>query len=128
MRYSRADYPRYGLYRSRQGVVLGVCRGVAEYLCISVAGTRLITLLLMVFSGIFPVLIVYFIAALLMKPEPIIRFVNEGGTDSCDSYSYSRQATIGRMRRVYDDLNSRLHRIESIVTSREYDWESRMNQ
>ena len=34
---------RRGLYRSRRGIICGVCRGVAEYLDFSVFWTRAVT-------------------------------------------------------------------------------------
>lgn len=64
-----------GLYRSRDGVLFGVCRGIAEYLDISVFWTRAITLGALIFTGFFPVGFAYLVAALLMKKEPYVRWV-----------------------------------------------------
>jgi len=60
-----------GVYRSRNGIILGVCRGIAEYFDFSVFWVRTITLLAFLFSGFWPVAVLYFVAALLMKPEPV---------------------------------------------------------
>jgi phage shock protein C len=40
-----------GLYRSRNGAILGVCRGIAEHFDLSVFWVRFFTLLLFVFTG-----------------------------------------------------------------------------
>ncbi|MBW1886892.1 MAG: PspC domain-containing protein, partial [Deltaproteobacteria bacterium] len=47
---------RNGLYRSRSGAILGVCRGIAEYFDFSVFWTRAITIVLLFFSGFWPVM------------------------------------------------------------------------
>lgn len=64
-----------GLYRSRDGVIFGVCRGIAEYFDVSVFWTRAIALGGLIFTGFFPVGFAYLLAALLMKKEPYVRWV-----------------------------------------------------
>ncbi len=59
------------LYRSREGLLLGVCRGLAEYLNISVKWMRILTVLTMIFTGFFPVAFFYLLAAFFMKLEPV---------------------------------------------------------
>ncbi|MBP1742726.1 MAG: pspC [Deltaproteobacteria bacterium] len=71
-----------GLYRSRKGAILGVCRGIAEYFDFSVFWTRAIAI---------------------------------------------RKGAIDRLKRRYEKLERRLQRMEHTVTSREFDWESRLN-
>ncbi|HRI89999.1 MAG TPA: PspC domain-containing protein [Candidatus Hydrogenedentes bacterium] len=68
------EYGRRGLYRSRDGVLFGVCRGLAEHFDISVFWTRVLTVIAFIVSGFFPVVVLYIIAALLMKPEPRYRY------------------------------------------------------
>jgi phage shock protein C len=65
---------RNGIYRSRRGVVAGVCRGIADYLDISVFWTRVVTLATLLCTGFFPTLFLYLLAILLMKKEPRIRW------------------------------------------------------
>ena len=116
-----------GLYRSRNGVFAGVCRGLAEYFDFSVFWLRLMTLLVIVFSGIWPGLIVYFIAALVMKPEPIRPFATDAEEDFYDDYVNSRYKASRRLKRRYENLDRRIRRMEDTVTGREFDWEKRMN-
>ncbi len=71
---SEYGYGRGGLYRSRDGVIAGVCAGLAEYLDLSVFWTRVIAVVLFLCSGIWPVLVVYVIAALMMKKSPYVRW------------------------------------------------------
>ncbi|MBT4287615.1 MAG: PspC domain-containing protein [Deltaproteobacteria bacterium] len=62
-------YPK-GLYRSRNGIILGVFTGIAEYLDLSVFWTRATALITLFATGFFPIAIIYIIAALIMKKRP----------------------------------------------------------
>ena len=70
--YDRYDYPdrRGGLYRSRDGILAGVCAGIADHFDLSVGWTRLIVLVAFFLTGFWPVGVAYIIAALMMKKEP----------------------------------------------------------
>ena len=116
-----------GLYRSRNGIILGVCRGVAEYFDFSVFWARTIVFILFLFSGFWPIAALYFIAALLMKPEPVIPIQTEDQQEFYDSYVYSRKGATDRLKRRYDNLDRRIQRMEHTVTTREFDWDQRLN-
>jgi phage shock protein C len=123
-----ADRQRIGLYRSRDGAILGVCKGLAEYLDFPVFWMRVIALALLVLSGIWPLVIVYFVAALLIKPEPILPLETEEEQAFYNSYAASRSMALQRLKHIYDDLDRRIHRIEDIVTAPEFDWERRLSE
>ena len=116
-----------GLYRSRQGVILGVCRGIAQYFDFSVFWTRAIAIILLLVTGFWPITILYFIAALLMKPEPVVPIQNSEEQEFYDSYIHSRKRAIDRLKRRFNNLDRRIQRMEHTVTSREFDWEKRLN-
>jgi phage shock protein C len=118
---------RGGLYRSRNGVILGVCRGIADYFDLSVFWVRVIAVGLLIFSGFWPVAILYFIAALLMKPEPVIPIDTDEEQEFYDSYVHSRKGAIDRLKRRYDNLERRIRRMEDTVTSREFNWDSKLH-
>jgi phage shock protein C len=118
---------RGGLYRSRNGVILGVCKGIAEYFDFSAFWVRAIAVGLLIFSGFWPVTILYFIAALLMKPEPAIPIDTDEEQEFYDSYVHSRRGAIDRLKRRYDNLERRIRRMEDTVTSREFNWDSKLN-
>ena len=63
-----------GFYRSREGAIFGVCRGIADYFDFSLFWTRALTVILLIVSGFWPVMVLYLIGALLMKPEPESRY------------------------------------------------------
>ena len=71
---SEYGYRSSGLYRSRHGMIAGVCAGLAEYFDLSVFWARVAAVALLLCSGIWPVVIVYVIAALMMKKNPYIRW------------------------------------------------------
>jgi phage shock protein C len=59
------------LYRSRYDrKIAGICGGVAEYFNIDPTLVRLISILVLVFTGFFPLLFVYLIAWLIIPEEP----------------------------------------------------------
>ncbi len=118
---------RGGLYRSRNGLVLGVCRGIAEYFDFSVFWARAIVLILLFFSGLWPIMALYFIAALLMKPEPVISIESDDQQEFYNSYINSRKGAIDRLKRRYENLERRIRRMEHTVTTKEFDWDRRLN-
>jgi len=115
------------LYRSRDGVILGVCRGVADYFNLKVLWVRVILLALFLVSGIWPMVFIYLVASLLMKPEPIRPLETEDEREFYDAYTYSRARAVGRLKRRFQNLDRRIRRMEDTVTAREFDWERKFN-
>ena len=113
-------------YRSRNGVILGVCRGIAQYFDFSLFWVRAIAIILLIFTWFWPILILYFIAALLMKPEPVIPIHTDEEQEFYDSYVHSRKWATERIKRRYENLERRLRRLEHTVTSPEFDWGKRL--
>ena len=118
---------RRGLYRSRNGMILGVIRGVAEYFDFSVFWARIIAIILLLVSGFWPITGLYFLAALIMKPAPVLRIDSDDAHDFYDSYVNSRPRAVDRLKRRYDNVEQRIRRMEDAVTSRDYNWERRFN-
>ena len=58
------------LYRSRNGEILGVCKGIAEWRDYPVDTIRLIVVLIAIFTAIAPCLIIYFILGLILPVNP----------------------------------------------------------
>lgn len=120
-------YKNRGLYRSRRGVIFGVCRGIAEYFDFSVVWVRLLTVFLLLVTGIWPVAGLYFLAALIMKPEPVIPIDSEEEQEFYDSFTHSRHHAVNRLKRRFERLERRIRRMEDVVTSKEFDWDQRFN-
>jgi len=124
---NRSRSSRNGIYRSRSGIILGVCKGLAEHFDFSVFWARIIAIFFLIVAGFLPAIGLYLLAALLMKPEPVIPIKDAGEKEFYDSYTYSRQGAVQRLKRRYENLQRRIQRMEHIVTSAEYDWENRLN-
>lgn len=120
--------PSGGPYRSRDGAIFGVCRGLAEYFDFPVGATRLIAIGLAVFTAFWPVVIAYFIAALIMKPEPAVPLDTDEEQEFYNSYTTSRTMALHRLKRTFDGLDRRIARMEDIVTARDYDWDQRLHR
>ncbi|MCC6694422.1 MAG: envelope stress response membrane protein PspC [Candidatus Hydrogenedentes bacterium] len=116
------------LYRSRSGMVFGVCRGMAEYLDFPVPAMRILVILIALFTGIWPLIGAYVIAALLLKPEPVIPFREDSDQEFYESYMNSRTMALQRLKRTFDNLERRIRRMENMVTAKDYDWERRLNE
>jgi phage shock protein C len=119
---------REGLYRARDGMIFGVCKGIARHLDVSVGLVRFLTVIAFIFTGIWPTLVLYIVAAFLMKPEPVMPFESLEDREFYDSYVSSRSMALHRLKQTYDRLDRRVRRMEDIVTRKDFDWEQRLNQ
>ena len=128
MTYDQATKERRGPYRSRSGMLLGVCRGLAEHFGISVKVFRIVTLLGVILTGFWPGLAVYLVAAYLMRLEPLMPVHSDSEEEFYNSYSRDRHLALARIKHQYDRLNRRIVRMESAVTDKEYSWEQRLNK
>ena len=113
------------LYRSRDGMVLGVCKGVANYLNVSVTGIRAAVILVTIATALWPMVGVYIIVGLMLKPEPVIPFGDQTEQAFYESYNDSRSGAVQRLKQKFDTLDRRIRRIEDRVTSRDFDWKQR---
>jgi len=114
------------LYRSRRGVILGVCRGLAEFFEVEVKWVRIIAVVALIMTGFWPAVAIYLAAAYLMKPAPLLPLENDMEEEFYNSYAASRSMAIGRIKRQFDRLDRRIQRVESHVTAREYSWDRRL--
>jgi|GEM_PF-770264 len=99
------------LNRSRDGLLLGVCKGIAEWRELPVELIRLAFILLVVFAGMS--IWVYFIMALVLPLEP--RYGEDrrrNGRTTDEEYEELKK----NYRRMADDIN------------KERDWESRFTK
>jgi len=115
-----------GLYRSRRGWIFGVCRGFANYSGVSVLWIRLALAILMCLTGFWPAVLIYIVAAIFMRPEPILPPRSDDDWEFYNSYAMDRSMAIARLKRQFDEIERRARRLESIVTARDFRWESRL--
>ena len=122
-RYSRMS--RRGLYRSRNGVLLGVCRGVADYFDFSVFWIRATAVILFICTGFWPIVGVYILAALLMKSDAVRSNASQSKPKAGGRHRCTRNDAAERLKRKWKHLEKRIRNMEDKVTSREFDWNSR---
>lgn len=111
-----------GVYRSRKGILMGVCRGFAEFFDLNVFWVRVIAFLLFLMTGFWPIGVIYIVAGLLLKVEPVTPLRSEKDEEFYDSYTRSRQSAVQRIKRKFENIERRIQRMEHTVTSREFDW------
>jgi len=116
-----------GIYRARDGVFLGVCKGVADYFDLRVFWVRLALVVVFICSGFWPVLGIYLVAAFFMRPEPVKPILSEEEQEFYDSYVHSQRSAAQRLKKKFHDLDRRIRRMEDKVTGKEYEWERRFN-
>lgn len=116
------------IYRSRDGVILGVCKGLASFLDVSVFWTRFAAVLLLFFSGFWPVVGIYLLAGFLLKPEPVLPLHTDEEGDFYGIYTQSRKEGLSRIKHKYDRLDKRIRRMEDVITSKEFDWDQRLKK
>lgn len=115
------------LYRSRDGIICGVCRGLSDYMGLRVGWVRFFALLILFFTGIWPIVVIYIAACLIIKPEPVVPLENEYQRDFYDGYVNNRSRAMRDLKRRFSSLDRRLRRMEDRVTSRDFEWEQRLN-
>jgi phage shock protein C len=64
------------LYRSRNGIIWGVCQGFSDWSGISVGVVRTVAVVSFILSGFFPVAFLYAGAALILPVEPVTQTHN----------------------------------------------------
>ncbi len=123
-----SNYKRNGtIYRSRNGVFLGVCQGIADHYNLSVFWIRLGLVVVFLLSGFWPVIGIYIVAALLIKPKPVRPIETEDEQEFYDSYVNSPRNAAQRLRRKFENLEKRIRRMEDKVTGRDFEWERKFN-
>ena len=65
---------RNKLYRSNDGVLLGVCQGIADWKNIPVFVVRLIFVVIALCTAIAPCLVIYLIVGLMMPARPVCEY------------------------------------------------------
>jgi phage shock protein C len=105
------------LYRDpKGGKLLGVCKGLADYFGFDVTGTRIVTLISLVFF-LPATLLVYFGLGILLPRRDEFDRGNGELTDFDRELRASPQATLSGVRHRFRELDLKLQRMERYVTS-----------
>lgn len=106
---------------------MGVCKGLGDTFGFPVLWVRILFVITLLFSGLWPVIGIYFAAAFLMKPRPAKPIETEEEKDFYDTYVNSRTGAIRTLKSRFDSLERRIRRMEDTVTNTEFEWDRKMN-
>lgn len=121
-----AQLKTYGPFRAKDGVIFGVARGVADHFGWSVGLVRLILILSAIFLFMWPTIIIYLIAAVIMSPAPDGRLDTQEERDIWLQTQLDPAAAMEQLARRAGAVEKRLRRLEDYVTSRDYAWSRKM--
>lgn len=115
------------LYRSRNGLFFGVCKGLANYTKISTFWIRFAIVLAALITAFWPMVLIYIVAAIFMKPEPMIEPENTEDWEFYQTYTSNRGIALRSLKEKFEALERRTRQVESVVTSPKYSWERRFD-
>lgn len=121
----QTDQVSYGLYRSRKGMIFGVAKGLAISCNLPVWLIRFAFIFFGLLTSVFPVVLVYVVLAVIMRPEPVLDFSSVEEKEFYNNYGGTRRPALERMRSILSRLDKRVQRLENAVTDPENDWERR---
>jgi len=109
------------LYRDPDnGMIAGVCAGIAEYVGLRPVQVRLLVILGLVFFFV-PTVIGYVALALTLRPKPPDLYRADDEAQFWRRVRTAPQGALAALRDRFRGLEQRLARIESVVASEEYE-------
>ncbi len=131
--------------RSPRGCVLGVVTGLAEWRGFPVDTTRLIVVLIFLFTAIFPCALIYLVLAIVLPEQTRDDIIsrNEWRKEYNDFstsqrrkrkyYNFSKEAenatfrdkTESDLEREYEELKKKVETMENDIFNKEKDWDNR---
>ena len=125
------------LYRDTDRAVLGgVCAGLSRYLGINLKVTRFLCVI--AFLCAFPFALIAYLAAVLLIPSSSSKIYDEEIREEMrrDELRKDRlreeilraKPTVGEVRKRYEDMDTRLAKIEKYVTSSKYELDEKLRR
>lgn len=121
--------------RSPRGEIFGVVTGLAEWRGLPPSTTRLIVLLITIFTAIFPAVLIYLILAIILPeqtPDDIIgeNDYNTFRTRSRRHNDYAEDASFREksdedLEKEYENLKKKVETMENDIYDKEKDWDNR---
>jgi phage shock protein C len=108
--------------------VFGVLAGFAGAFDLNVFWLRVIYVVLTLATGLWPGLLLYILAAVLLKPAPARRPASPAEEGFYEDYARDPDHAIQRARRKFDSVETRIRRLEHLVTSRDYAFDQRLGR
>lgn len=109
------------LYRNtKEGKVMGVCAGIADYFGVDVWAVRAVAVVGLIFFMV-PTLVGYFIAGAFLEPRPNDLYADEADEKFWRDVRTEPGGTVQDLSRRFADLDRRIQGIEAYVTSKEFE-------
>lgn len=109
--------------RSPRGEIFGVVTGLAEWRELNPSMTRFIVFLIILFTGIFPGIVIYLVLALILPmqtEDDIISDIRPHRKGKTIDVSYEEAGDDDKINKEYEDLRQ--------AYKKEKDWDERFNK
>lgn len=120
--------------RSPNGKLLGVVTGLAEWKGFPVQTTRLLFTLLVIFTSVFPGLIIYLILAMILPVQKPSDWIDVSGDSErfrhkdYEDAEFTEAASDEDLKKKYEDLKKKAESMENDIFDKERDWDSRFRK
>lgn len=116
------------LYKDpRRGKIMGVCAGIADYFDIKVGVVRFLTVIAALVTGIWFVVIAYFIMGFMLDPKPRDMYEDEKEEEFWKQTRKAPDYSAAELRRRFRDIERRTGEMEAYVTSKRFRLERELN-
>ena len=110
------------LFRDKEnGMLAGVCAGIAEYAGLNLKGTRIVVALLCLTPMLGFIVISYIVLAIVLPVKPVGLYETQEQAEFWRGVSNAPSDVFGSLRHRFRDLNMRLERMEAYITSKEFE-------
>lgn len=108
------------LYRNPgNGMIMGVCAGIADYFGISVGGVRIAAVIALLFFFV-PVFIAYFLMGFFLKPTPEGLYATDEEKSFWQRTRVDPKRTVSDIQQRFREIERRIRNAEAYVTSSEF--------
>jgi len=109
------------LYKNpRDGKVMGVCAGIADYLDIKVGVVRFLTVVGTLVTGIWFFVIAYFVMGMVLDAKPASLYEDDTEEDFWKQTRKAPDYTAAELRSRFRDIERRTNDMEAYMTSKRF--------
>jgi phage shock protein C len=121
MVWTNSSSTRHRLWRDTdRGILAGVCAGLADFIGVEPIVVRLAAVLGLIFFFL-PTVAAYVILAIVLRPKPPALYASPDEEAFWRGVGTAPTDTLHSLKRKFADLEARLGRMESEVTSGDFD-------
>ena len=116
------------LYKDpRRGKIMGVCAGIADYFDIKVGVVRFLTVITALVTGIWFVVIAYFVLGFTLSPKPRDLYEDDKEEEFWKQTRKAPDYSAAELRRRFRDVERRTAEMEAYMTSKRFKLERELN-